>query len=248
MPTVGVWLQVVILATSAIMYFALSVLLSRRSASPAMRPGFDAFRMWWGSMGIGIGALACFVAFASSDRSPLAVEMAFLETFVIANSIAAAALLGHVVFVWTGSERLMRTMYIVLVVSAFSYTTLLFALDVEAVRFEGDDLVMDTGVTLAPGVLTWMTTLFFLPHVVGALCHLGFMLRAPDRGSRDRAALLGASNIMAGFSPGLIMLADEIGRPDAALLTYIVVLLAPVVAFLAYVPPPWVERRWALES
>lgn len=248
MASVGPWLQVAVLAVAAAGHAGVGYVLSQRVVRPEMRPGHQAFVVWWGSMAAGIAALGLMLALALSDRAPLGVQLALIETFVLANSVAAAALLGHLTFLWTGSARLMQLMWLVLVGSAFSFTTALFTLDIHSIRMVGDDLVLEMGTATLPGALTWTMGLFFIPQIMGAVSYLALMLRAPDNGSRDRAALVGTSILLMGFAPVFVMLADEMGREDIALFVYILILMGPVLAQLAYSPPAWVRRRWTAEA
>lgn len=242
------FLQMVGISLSAGAYIAVAWLLGERRVGNDLAHGQRAIRAWWGGMGVALGSLALLVAITVSASVPLILQLALLELFVLAASLAGAGLIAHLLVIVTGRPRIHLAMWPLFLGYALAFTALLLSLDIRAITLEGSDLKVDSNLNVGDGNATQLMMALFAPHLLGGFAYATLALRAPTRTARYRAFLVAASIMLVSLGTGFTLLADELGSVGAQAAAMGVGLISPLVALFAYAPPAWARRVLGVDA
>lgn len=242
------WLLVALNVVMAAVYIRLGRVVARRRPTGSGRLAASAFAAWWFLLGlITLGAMANLIVVGLWSWS-LPAYLAYFHLLLLAIVAALAALMYYLVFLFTGRRAAWIPIF-----GAYGayYGAIVYYLAVAAPSGISPGRL---GVELEyANDLThhWSTTvlglLLIVPPLVAAVAYFSLFFRVPERSQKFRiGAVGGAFALWFGASLAVSRLTDWGGTDGWRIGSSAVALAASSLVYIAFQPPPWLQRRFRL--
>jgi hypothetical protein len=234
---------------TAALYLYVGHVLRGRKVSPEARLANGMFVLWWQALGafgmLGVAILLLYMA----DALPLWLYGAYVTLVLLGLFIALWGLQFYLVYLYTGSRRSfvpLGIFYGVLFVGTLALLEYLGS--PERIVDNGWALEREPEVQLGPAFGLGFSLLIIGPQLVAAIAYARLFFKTRDPTQRYRIALITGS-IIVWFGSGIVasgaQVSDELSYQ---LFSRLVGIAGALVIFMAYKPPAWVRRRYAVRS
>lgn len=244
--------QAVFALATAAFYGWIGLLIHRRSPSEEAKAANQLFALWWVSLSALYLLTGALNAAAAIGRIDLALAIAWIDFVLILLCVALWALLGFLLYLYTGSRKWFLPLGFAYAVLAFLLLWFIAWLEPTGLKNSGLGVQFD----YAREAPDWMSTLLGLtisvPIVLAALGYGSLYFRIHERLPRYRIAMVaGAFLVWFGWSilSTLLDLNDRF-RDSWGLYGWnqAIAILVPVVILMAYRPPAWVRARLGIAT
>lgn len=239
-------LKLLLTCVSGVVYAYVATRLWKRPVEGPARLAAKLFATWWALLG-GLTLLSVLTsALAAAGVNDVALYLTLIEVDFLVICIAFWALLYYLVYVLTGSRKVMApiaTFY------ALFYVWLLFvitSLHIQAVKIVGLSYQPDPQPDLDPIVGFVLVALLLGPVLVASVGYLRLYFRVEGRTQRYRIGLI-AVTLFAWFGSSALATVLSINQqPWWSLVSSALGLAAALSIYFAYQPPAFVRRRFGI--
>ncbi|MEA3143229.1 MAG: hypothetical protein QOG31_553 [Thermoplasmata archaeon] len=233
---------------SGAVYAYIGLRLSRRRVSAEAKPAQRLFSIWWFALAATTALTAVDVALYLTGNLPVWLYMTLSQLAVLLLVVALTGLLYYLVYLYTGSNRI--------VVPLVAYAVALFVLFQALLAWYGPPPALgDDGwtiqrvpkVELPPVAGLAFVVLFLGPQMAAAAAYALLYRKAQDRTQRYRIALV-AGSIFIWFGSGILAAGANIQGRAWQVASLLLAITAGLAILLAYLPPRAWKARWGLRS
>ena len=218
----------------------------RRPVPERARLPASQFSLWWAA--VGAGALVTGVegvAGAVGALSFAAAYSAYLVTLLV-DAVALWGLVSYLVYIYFGKYHLVELsgFYALFYVAALYYT---IARHPYAVYLPAGVPTLEYSYPNAGVVFGFVVLALLIPEILGVVLYVSLLRRTTERTPRYRIVVVSASLVLyfglAFFAPPASLVPANVWTLGKAMLD----VFAAGLAFAAYFPPVWVQRRLGVE-
>lgn len=234
---------------TALLYLYIGHVLRGRPVSPEARLANGMFVLWWQALGalgmLGVGILMLYMA----DSLPLWLYRAYVTLVLLGLFVALWGLQFYLVYLYTGSRRSFVPLGI--------FYGLLFIATLALIEYIGSpERIVDNGwaletepeVELGFAFGLGFTLLIIGPQLVAAIAYARLFSKTRDRTQRYRIALITGS-IIVWFGSGLVATGAQVSDDlSYQLFSRLIGIAGALVILMAYKPPRWIRKRYAIRS
>ncbi|HEX9815403.1 MAG TPA: hypothetical protein VGB18_00365 [Candidatus Thermoplasmatota archaeon] len=222
-------------ALTATSFGAVAARLSRRSTGGGHALAVGALAAWWGCMSTLLGLQALEAALATIG----VVSLGFSTGIRMLNGPLLATgswgLCFHVLYLWTGRERIALYIAPFFALVGFSYIASVVLHPIVDLIPSSYELTAVYDPPLEGALWTFVLAAVGLPLIVATTFYL-VLVRKLDQRDQRRRAMLASAGILLWVGSGLVIQLS--GEPIADFVTYTAFgMLAAILVFLGYFPP-----------
>lgn len=235
------------LATGAV-YGYVGWRLSRRRVSGPSRLASGLFTAWWFTLcGFTLaGALVRLGAWAGVVDLPMYLTWTYLS--LLAVCFALWALLYYLVYLLTGSRRLMTPLSVLYVLAYVAGVYVVSAGRAEALAVERWTVKLQYAQAPHPLAATLLLATILGPPIVAAAGYFRLYFRVEGATQRYRVGLVSVT-FLTWFLSAMLAAASELNRVEWwPVASGVIGLLAALLIYLAYRPPGYVRRRYGVRA
>jgi hypothetical protein len=234
---------------SAIIYYYVGRVLSRRRvAAPDARLAWTLFVVWWYALASSTLSGAVISLLGAFNLAGLALVVTFNHVNLLAICVALFGLMYYLLYLFTGSRRLLLPLaifYLVYYILLIYYIQARVPVGVTVGRWNAG-LQFEQQAT-GPLFLIVLLLLIF-PQVIGSLAYFTLYFRVKNITQKYRILLVSWSIIVWFMSAFLASIAG-FGQEDWwQVASRLIGLSASLAILLAYDPLPWIRRRLGVSS
>jgi hypothetical protein len=237
--------QLIVLATGIVCLFIAVKLGKRKLTDRGERIAWTAFRIWWFALGLNIVLSSFNTWLAVQTTLALNFHISVLLISTLTLCIALWGLVFYLVYLYSGNPRLalpLGVFYGLVFISVVGY--LLLVLRPNGVAVENGSVTLRYA-SDAPELTVLIIALFILlPQILGALAYFSLYFRLKDRDQRYRVLLVSLSILIWFCSPFIALAFGIAMHPWWSVASSLLGLIAVVVIYWAYYPPPFMQRRF----
>ncbi|HSL29053.1 MAG TPA: hypothetical protein VK900_07635 [Anaerolineales bacterium] len=234
---------------SAAIYFYVGRVLSRRRvASPDARLAWTLFVVWWYALACSTLSGALISLLGAFNLAGVALFVTFNHVNLLALCVALFGLMYYLLYLFTGSRRLLWPLaifYILYYMSLIYFVQARVPIGVTVGRWNAG-LEFQREPT-GPLFLVLLLLLIF-PQVIGSLAYFTLYFRVRTVTQKYRILLVSWSIIIWFSSAFLASIAGLSSQDWWQVTSRLIGLAAALAILLAYDPVPWIRRRLGVNS
>lgn len=234
---------------SATIYFYVGRVLSRRRvASPDARLAWTLFVTWWYALATSTLVGAVISLLGAFNLAGVALFVTFNHINLLAICVALFGLMFYLLYLFTGSRRLLWPLaifYIVYYMLLIYFVQARVPIGVTVGRWSaGIEFQRDP---IEPLYLVVLLLLIF-PQVIGSLAYFTLYFRVRTLTQKYRILLVSWSIIIWFLSSFLANISGLAAQDWWQIASRLIGLAASLTILLAYDPVPWIRRRLGINS
>jgi hypothetical protein len=220
----------------------------RAISSSEARLAWRSFTLWWYGLAVStmIGGFQNLFGVVGLTNLSLFVTATYVN--IIPACIALWGLLYYLIYLFTGNRRSLVPLgvfYMIYYILLVYYTSASIPDSVEVGRW-GTTLTYRTPLT-GPFFII-LAVLLFLPQIIGGIAYFTLYFRVTDVTQKYRVLLVSGS-IMIWFLSPYAAVAGGVTQHDSwQIASRFIGLAAPLTILMAYLPPRWLQERYAITS